>query len=67
MGDVTDIQVEEAQTTCIVTYSGYCTERHKRERTQQRDQTSLATGAAGVMEGPRAKALAADLKQRLGV
>ena len=64
---VTDIPVVEVQTTCFVTYSGYCPECHKRVRSQHPDQTSLATGAAGVMVGPRAKALAADLKHRLGV
>src|SRR5262249_56700917 len=31
------------------------------------EQISTATGAAGVVIGPRAKALAADLKHRLGV
>jgi hypothetical protein len=36
-------------------------------RSQHPEQTSQATGAAGVMVGPRAKALAADLKHRLGV
>jgi transposase len=64
---VTDIPVVEVQTTHFVTYSGYCTSCHKRVRSQHPDQTSLATGAAGVMVGPRAKALAADLKHRLGV
>jgi len=64
---VTDIPVVEVQTTCFVTYSGYCPECHKRVRSQHPDQTSQATGAAGVMVGPRAKALAADLKHRLGV
>jgi transposase len=64
---VTDIPVVEVQTTRFVTYSGYCPECRKRVRSQHPDQTSLATGAAGVMVGPRAKALAADLKHRLGV
>jgi transposase len=64
---VTDIPVVEVQTTRFVTYSGYCPECHKRVRSQHADQTSLATGAAGVMLGPRAKALAANLKHRLGV
>ena len=39
----------------------------KRVRSQHPEQTSAATGAAGVQVGPRAKALAADLKHRLGV
>jgi hypothetical protein len=64
---VTDIPVVEVKTTHFVTYSGYCSTCHKRVRSQHPEQTSLATGAAGVMVGPRAKALAADLKHRLGV
>jgi len=64
---VTDIPVVEVKTTRFVSYSGYCTTCHKRVRSQHPEQTSLATGAAGVMVGPRAKALAADLKHRLGV
>lgn len=64
---VTDIPVVEVQTTCFVTYSGYCRVCHKRVRSRHPEQTSQATGAAGVMVGPRAKALAADLKHRLGV
>lgn len=64
---VTDIPVVEVKTTRFVTYSGYCRECHKRVRSRHPDQTSQATGAAGVMVGPRAKALAADLKHRLGV
>src|SRR5512139_1017299 len=64
---VTDIPVVEVKTTRFVTYSGYCTSCHKRVRSQHPEQTSQATGAAGVMVGPRAKALAADLKHRLGV
>jgi transposase len=64
---VTDIPVVEVKTTCFVTYSGYCRACHKRVRSHHPEQTSQATGAAGVMVGPRAKALAADLKHRLGV
>jgi transposase len=64
---VTDIPVVEVQTTHFVTYSGYCPNCQKRVRSQHPEQTSPATGAAGVMVGPRAKALAADLKHRLGV
>src|SRR5512139_1433294 len=64
---VTDIPVVEVKTTQFVTYSGYCTSCHRRVRSQHPEQTSQATGAAGVMVGPRAKALAADLKHRLGV
>jgi transposase len=64
---VTDIPVVEVKTTRFVTYSGFCGACHKRVRSQHPEQTSQATGAAGVMVGPRAKALAADLKHRLGV
>ena len=52
--------------TRYVSYSGFCADCHKRVRSQHPEQTSLASGAAGVQVGPRAKALAADLKHRLG-
>ena len=64
---VTDIPVVEVKTTHFVTYSGYCRGCHRRVRSRHPEQTSQATGAAGVMVGPRAKALAANLKHRLGV
>lgn len=64
---VTDIPMVEVKTTRFVTYSGYCRQCRKRVRSRHPEQTSQATGAAGVMIGPRAKALAADLKHRLGV
>ena len=64
---VTDIPVVQVKTTRYVTYSGYCGGCHKRVRSQHPEQTSQASGAAGVLVGPRAKALAADLKHRLGV
>jgi hypothetical protein len=64
---VTDIPVVEVQTTCFVTYSGYCRACQKRVRSRHPEQISQAMGAAGVMVGPRAKALATDLKHRLGV
>jgi transposase len=63
---VTDIPVVVPVITRYVTYSGYCADCHKRVRSRHPEQTSQATGAAGVMVGPRAKALAADLKHRLG-
>src|SRR3990172_5414004 len=63
---VSDIPVVEARTTRFVTYSGYCVECHRRVRSRHPEQTSQATGAAGVIVGPRAKALATDLKHRLG-
>ncbi len=47
--------------------SGYCGACKKRVYARHPEQLSLATGAAGVVVGPRAKALAADLKHRLGL
>jgi transposase len=53
--------------TRFVMKSGHCAHCQKRVRLSHPDQISTATGAAGVVIGPRAKALAADLKHRLGV
>ena len=64
---VTDIPVVEVKTTRFLTYSGWCGRCQKRVRSRHPEQTSEATGAAGVLVGPRAKALATDLKHRLGV
>jgi transposase len=61
-----DIPPVEPVITRYVTFSGYCRECQKRVRSRHPEQTSLAAGAAGVVVGPRAKALAADLKHRLG-
>lgn len=47
--------------------SGYCTRCKRRHRSRHDDQISEATGAAGVIIGPRAKALASDMKHHLGV
>ena len=64
---VTDIpKTIHLVTTRYVTYSGYCVTCGKRVRSRHPEQTSRATGAAGVLVGPRAKALAADAKHRLG-
>jgi transposase len=63
---VTDIPVVVPLITRYVTYSGYCIDCRKRVRSRHPEQTSQASGAAGVLVGPRAKALAADLKHRLG-
>jgi transposase len=62
---VWDIPKIQPIITRYVTYSGYCGDCHKRVRSQHPEQTSQACGAAGVMVGPRAKALATDLKHRL--
>lgn len=53
--------------TRYVTYSGYCAGCKQRKCSRHPEQISTATGAAGVVIGPRTKALAADLKHRLGV
>ena len=50
-----------------VTQSGYCEHCRQRVRSRHPEQISGATGAAGVVIGPRAKALGADLKHRLGI
>lgn len=51
----------------LVTYSGWCACCNKRVRSRHPLQTSSATGAAGVMLGPRIIALASDMKHRFGV
>jgi transposase len=61
-----DIPVMVPVITRYVTYSGYCVACRKRVRSRHPEQISQASGAAGVLVGPRAKALAADLKHRLG-
>lgn len=53
--------------TRYITYSGYCCHCHHRAHSRHPDQISQASGAAGVIVGARAKALASDLKHRLGV
>jgi len=54
--------------TRYITQSGYCERCHQRLHSWHPDQISRTSGAAGtVVVGPRAKALAADLKHRLGV
>ena len=64
---VVDIPQVEPTVTRYVTESGYCTACQKRMRSRHPEQISDATGAAGVVIGPRAKALAADMKHRFGV
>lgn len=63
---VVDIPLPQLVTTRYITQSGYCPACHKRVRSHHPEQSSEASGAAGVLVGPRAKALAADLKHRLG-
>ena len=62
-----DIPPVEPVITRFVTHSGYCAHCGKRVRSQHPEQISNATGAAGVVVGPRAKALAANMKHRLGL
>lgn len=76
-GDLTDMKEHEHYevdippvkpvVTRYVTQGGHCRKCKKRVRSRHPDQISTATGAAGVSVGPRAKALGADLKDRLGV
>ena len=63
---VIDIPTPQLITTRYITYSGYCASCRRRVRSHHPEQISEASGAAGVVVGPRAKALAADLKHRLG-
>jgi transposase len=64
---VVDIPPVQPIVTRYVTHSGQCARCGRRVRSHHPEQISDATGAAGVVIGPRAKALAADLKHRLGV
>src|SRR3990172_7016512 len=64
---VVDLPEVRPTVTRYVTHSGYCPCCDQRVRSRHPEQISQATGAAGVVIGPRAKALAADLKHRLGV
>lgn len=53
--------------TRYLTESGFCLTCAQRVRSVHPEQISTATGAAGVVLGPRVKALAADLHHRLGL
>ena len=64
---VVDIPAVQPTVTRYLTHSGACAQCGQRVRSRHPEQISDATGAAGVVIGPRAKALAADLKHRLGV
>lgn len=63
---VIDIPPVKPVITRYVTESGYCKTCQKRVRSRHAEQISDATGAAGVIIGPRAKALAIDMKHRFG-
>jgi transposase len=60
-----DIPPVKPVITRFVNYSGYCGGCQKRVRARHPEQISVADGAAGVVVGPRAKALASNLKHRL--
>ena len=62
-----DTPVIGPTTRRFVTHSGYCACCKKRVRSRHPEQSSTAVGAAGVHLGPNIRALAADLKHRLGV
>jgi hypothetical protein len=49
------------------TQSGYCPRCKQRVRARHPEQSASGAGAAAVALGPRVRALAADLKHRLGV
>ena len=62
-----DLPQIQPRITRFRTESGYCPRCRKRVCSRHPEQISTASGAAGVSVGPRAKALAADLKHRLGL
>jgi transposase len=62
-----DLPKVEPEVVRFRTQSGYCPRCGRRVRSRHPQQVSEATGAAGVSLGPRAVALAADLKHRLGI
>ena len=64
---VVDIPPVEPEITRYVTYSGHCSCCQRRVRSRHPEQISDASGAAGVIVGPRAKAMAADMKHRFGL
>ena len=61
-----DVPPVEPVWTRFVGESGYCAGCRRRVRTRHPEQVSTASGAAGVVIGPRAKALAADMKHTFG-
>jgi predicted nucleic acid-binding Zn-ribbon protein len=61
-----DIPEVKPVITQFVMLSGRCPQCGKRHWMYHPDQTSCATGTAGVVIGPRAKAFATDLKHRFG-
>lgn len=62
-----DLPVVKPVARRFVTESGWCPHCGKRVHSRHPMQVSTASGAAGVSVGPRAKALAAEFKHRLGI
>jgi hypothetical protein len=62
-----DIPPVEPVLTCFESQSGYCDHCQRRHRSRHPDQISEATGAAGVVMGPHAKALASAMIHHLGL
>jgi len=62
-----DLPEVEPVITRFRTESAWCPRCRKRVRSRHPRQVSAATGAAGVSLGPRAQALATELKHRLGI
>jgi transposase len=62
-----DLPPVEPVLTRFISQSGYCATCRTRRRSRHPEQISLATGAAGMVIGPQAKALASDMKHHLGL
>jgi transposase len=62
-----DIPPVEPVLTIFTSESGYCPACGQRFHSRHPDQISQASGAAGVVIGPHAKALASDMKHHLGL
>ena len=64
----TDLPLPLEPVTCrFLTQSGFCPRCRRRVHSRYPGQVSTAAGAAGVSLGPRARALAAEIKHGLGV
>jgi transposase len=63
----TDLPPVASEVTQFEFESGWCSHCEKRVYSCHEEQTSTATGAAAHHLGPRVRALAADLKGRLGI
>lgn len=63
----TDLPLPQPVTTRFITQSGYCSHCQRRFHSRHPQQVCTGTGAAAVGLGPNVRALAADMKHRLGV